>query len=917
MGEFMKRLKIEVAILAIIVYFNVFSSVFNLSVTYAYDEKAVKAEKTEDTIATEKKIKEITRTSAGKATVNLRNPDNMYYGTTISQIDVATLDNEGYKLAFQIGIDMRNYYNDYIKPLVNNNKWYSNASKFTVTFPTKMFDNNLEINWSAVEGPKSGPVKLQKANAADGVVLCGNSSSNWTSSSYFSESWIYVRVPAKLTADKYDLASKKQSIGLDGTVTVKVADTSLSELSFTTSYSIPVIDSEKGSLQVTSSDNSDVLFENGNWQLKDGTYNVSGTAQDYEGINVLGNATINLNNATILHKTNMLEKYAPAITITSGNVNLVLNGENTVEGNSGYAGIYIASDASLTISGSGVLNAKGGDGLKTYDLPANLQVGSQKKGYVGGGAGIGGNGLLVGAYDDIPILGLVNCFGNITINGGTINATGGGIPNYTNNGAGAGIGAGGTSSSSGMGNISSGNVHINGGTVNAIGGNGQSNSLTGGGAGIGTGGVTGDYWDPYNNNVKVSISGGTINATGTADGAGIGGGANTDGGIIEITGGTIKAIGGYEVEGGEQYSKYGGAGIGGGDCGGVTSITITGGRIYAKAIGTAAGIGSGNSGFVGTNDYVNNSIDYGEINIGGNANITAIGGSDPRKTSGGAGIGAGRLCGFGSISIIDNARIRAYAGPLAQAIGVGSQYRASGEPNKFSVKIENADVWLFNQDTAQSAFWDQEDYSSKETIAIWYTMPDGETFPSENTSTKAYTNGEGEFYWEYDSSKNIKILKNGKSILEAYCEEGLIGNWATFINVPTQTTYKVAYYDKSGNEIKAAETRIAMSGETVTIINDDKTIEGYTFDEDNANNFLEAVVAKDGSTVLKLYFTKNIAPVVTTDSENINRSNKGFYTNPKTGDNSGIYNILFIVSALGLFILNRNKKKYLKKRKKV
>jgi len=916
MGEFMKRLKVEVAMLVIIVYFNVFSSIFNLAVTYAYDEKAVKAEKTEDVIASKKKIKEITRTSAGKATVNLRNPDNMYYGTTISQIDVAPLDNNGYKLAFQIGIDMRNYYNDYIKPLVNNNMWYSNASKFTVTFPTKMFDSNLEIDWSAVEGPKSGPVKLQKANITDGIVLGGNSSSNWTSSSYFSESWIYVRVPAKLATDKYDLASKKQSIGLDGTVTVRIADTSLPELSFTTSYSIPVIDSKKGSLQVTNIDSSDVPFENGSWQLRDGTYSVSGIAQDYEGITVSGNVTINLNSATILHKTNMLEKYAPAITITSGNVNLVLNGESTVEGNSGYAGIYIAPDASLTISGSGVLNAKGGEGLKAYNLPVNLQTGSQKKGYVGGGAGIGGNGLLVGAYDDLPILGLVNCFGNITINGGTINATGGGIPDYTNNGAGAGIGSGGTSSSSGMGNISSGNVHINGGTVNAIGGNGQSNSLTGGGAGIGAGGVTGDYWEPYNNNVKVSISGGIVKATGTADGAGIGGGANTDGGIIEITGGTIEAIGGYEEEDGVQYSKYGGAGIGGGDCGGVTSITITGGTVYAKAIGAAAGIGSGNSGFVGTNDYVNNSTNYGEISIGGNANVTAIGGKDPRKTSGGAGIGAGRLCGFGSISITDTTKVRAYAGPLAQAIGVGSQYRVTGEPNKFSVKSKNVDVWLFNQDTVQSAFWNPEDYSSEEAIAIWYTMPNGETFPSENTSTIAYTNGEGEFYWEYDSYKNIKISKDGKDIIEACCEEGLIGNWATFINVPTQTTYKVAYYDKSGNEIKTAETRNAISGDTVTITNADKIIEGYTFDEDNANNLLEARVAKDESTVLKLYFTKNVTPAITTDSENINRSNKKFYENPKTGDNSGIYNILFIVSALGLFILNRNKKKYLKKKGK-
>lgn len=972
----MKSLKFVAVMLEIIMCFNFFGN--TLCVVYAYDENAVKVEETnvaeevnvieekkdetEDTTLDEDETEEANleetkaldftysinnnamvpttfsnaRTVVGNATVSLRRPDNMYYATVVSQIDVATLNEDGYKLAFQVGIDMQGYYNEYIKPLIDSG-WSSNASQFTVTFPTEMFDSNLEIDWSAVEGPKSGPLKLQKANATDGVVLCGNSSLNLTDPFYFSGNFIYVRVPAKLANDKYDLSSEKQSIDLDGTVTAKVADASLSDLEFTASYSIPVINSEKGLLQVTSSDGSDVLFENGSWQLSDGTYDVSGNAQDFEGITISGNATINLNDATILHKTIMLEKYAPAISVISGNANIVLNGENTVEGSSGYAGIYVAPGASLTISGSGVLNAKGGEGLQSYNLPTNLQIGSSKRGYVGGGAGIGGNGLLVDANDDLPILGLVNCFGDITIDGGTVNAIGGGIPDYTNNGAGAGIGAGGTSSSSGMDNIASGNVYINGGTVNATGGNGQPNSLTGGGAGIGTGGVTGNNWAPYRNNVKVSISGGIVNATGTADGAGIGGGCNTDSGVIEITGGTITSIGGYEIENGAQYWAFGGAGIGGGDMGGVTSITITGGTVYAKAIGAASGIGSGNDGFVGIIDYADNSVDYGDIHIGGNADVTAIGGKHPDGTLGGAGIGAGQSYyndnGFGSISITDEAKVRAYAGPLAQAVGVGSNY-AGTDPNQFKVGSEKVDVWLFNQDTAQGAFWGQddtgddltEDYSSEGATAIWYTMPDGETFPSENTSTKAYMDGNDELSWEYDASKNIKILRDGKVIREEYCGEGTIGNWATFTNVPTATTYKVVYYDVAGNAIKTTETRDAMSGDTVTITDDDKTIKGYTFDEDNANNCLEAIVAKDGTTVLKLYFTKNLTPVnpinptdpinpnsptkIETATEIIN-SGDNLYINPKTGDNLGRYNILFMVSVLGLLgllVLNRNKR---------
>ncbi len=678
---------------------------------------------------------------------------------------------------------------------------------------------------------------------------------------------------------------------------------------------------EKGSLQVTSSDGSNVPFENDSWQLKDGTYDISGTAQDYEGITISGNSNINLNGAVILHKTNMLEKYAPAITIASGNANLVLNGENTIEGNSGYAGIYVAPGASLTISGPGVLNAKGGEGLRTYNLPANLQTGLQKKGYVGGGAGIGGNGLLVGTKDDLPISGLVNCFGNITINGGTINAKGGGIPAYTNNGAGAGIGAGGISSSSGMDNISSGNVYINGGVVNATGGNGQPNSLTGGGSGIGAGGVTGDYWEPYNNNVKVSISGGVVNATGTADGAGIGGGANTDGGVIEITGGTIKAIGGYEIEEGVQSGSYGGAGIGGGDCGGVTSITITGGKVHAMAIGAAAGIGSGNDGFVGTNDYVNNTIDYGDIHIGGNANITAIGGKNPSRPLGGAGIGAGQSYyndnGFGSISITDTAKVKAYAGPSAQAVGVGSNY-AGTCPNKLSVGTEDIDVWLFNQDNTQGAFWGQNDsgdgltenYSSEGVTAIWYTMPDGGTFPGENTNTAAYTDSDEELSWNYVGN-SLHILSNSKLILEENFE-GTLGNWAAFTKMTD--SYSVKYYDVEDNKIKEASNRTAKIGEEVSVTDDDKIIQGYAFDEENDNNRLTATVTKDGNTALKLYFEKNEAPVYSkTDTENINNGNTKSNVNPETGDNSRIYIILFIVSTLGL--LGFSRRKYLRKNK--
>ena len=111
---------------------------------------------------------------------------------------------------------------------------------------------------------------------------------------------------------------------------------------------------------------------------------------------------------------------------------------------------------------------------------------------------------------------------NITINGGTVTATG--------NQMGAGIGGSGGAGSGGNG----GNITINGGTVIATGGGGAG---IGGGYGNVSGGSGGN----------ITITGGIIKATST-DGAGIGGGTSGGGtvksdGTTTIDGGTVTAVG--------------------------------------------------------------------------------------------------------------------------------------------------------------------------------------------------------------------------------------------------------------------------------------------------------------------------------------------------------------------------------------
>lgn len=166
-----------------------------------------------------------------------------------------------------------------------------------------------------------------------------------------------------------------------------------------------------------------------------------------------------------------------------------------------------------------------------------------------GGAGIGSGYL--GSSD-----------GSITIEGGTVDATGG--PNA------AGIGAG-------MYAVNC-DISIQGGNVTARGGNG--------GAGIGSGyeGGGSTHETASYTPGRITITSGTVNAYGSTWGAGIGGGGKSKVGDINITGGEITATGG----------NTGGAGIGSGkDAPSSCTVKIDDGEITATGGTGAAGIGSG------------------------------------------------------------------------------------------------------------------------------------------------------------------------------------------------------------------------------------------------------------------------------------------------------------------------------------
>ena len=247
---------------------------------------------------------------------------------------------------------------------------------------------------------------------------------------------------------------------------------------------------------------------------------------------------------------------------STGNVNIILKGENGLKAGRYYAAIQKNGNAenigTLTISGDGSLMAAGGYnaagvGSGNAKTVKNIMITGGTITATGGvfGAGIGGGDRGTAS--------------NITISGGTITATGGMY--------GAGIGGGDRGTAS--------NITISGGTITATGG------VYGAGIGGGNRGTASN----------ITISGGTITATGRENGAGIGGGYYGEGNDIIISGGTVTAKSLAVMK--ENDST--GAGIGGGACGSGSNITITGGTVTAISSATGeygragAGIGGGYS----------------------------------------------------------------------------------------------------------------------------------------------------------------------------------------------------------------------------------------------------------------------------------------------------------------------------------
>ncbi len=237
-------------------------------------------------------------------------------------------------------------------------------------------------------------------------------------------------------------------------------------------------------------------------------------------INASENATANVT----ISDVNINTSDAAVFTKGKGNVNIELDGTNTLKSSNWHAGLEKNNDGKLTITDkneNGKLIATGsrygaGIGGGNQRNGSNITITGGEITAIGGynGAGIGGGDLGGGS--------------SITITGGEITAIGG----YS----GAGIGGG---------NYKDGNdINIAGGKVTATGGDY--------GAGIGGGN--------QGNGKNITITGGEVTAAGGTNGAGIGGGLRKEGEKITVSGdATLKVQGGS----GDGWDGAG-AGIGNG-----------------------------------------------------------------------------------------------------------------------------------------------------------------------------------------------------------------------------------------------------------------------------------------------------------------------------------------------------------------
>ena len=143
------------------------------------------------------------------------------------------------------------------------------------------------------------------------------------------------------------------------------------------------------------------------------------------------------------------------------------------------------------------------------------------------------------------------------------------------------------------------------------------------------------------------------------------------------------------------------------------------------------------------------------------------------------------------------------------------------------------------------------------------TIEDKTNYIKGQTVTVKYPNGT--FDWEgytytFDGWTSDDVTISSGTFTMPDKNVTLTGSWS---KTAKAANYKVEYYlqnlagDGYDKDTDPTRTREVASTTGASVSENPAAIEGFTFDENNTNNVLSGTVAANGSTVLKLYYTRN------------------------------------------------------------
>ncbi len=351
---------------------------------------------------------------------------------------------------------------------------------------------------------------------------------------------------------------------------------------------------------------------------------------------------------------------------------------------------------------------------------------------------------------------------------------------------------------------------------------------------LGNAGIGGN---PENSGGIVNIHGGSVTAIGgnegdggLAGGAGIGGGYKGSGGAITIYGGSVTAIGGINA-----------AGIGSGlgnsikhDINGGT-ITIYGGTVNATAGAVSAGIGGGykaDSGIIAINGGVVNATGSDGAGIGsGNCsdtidtivgnNITINGGVVNATGSDGAGIGSGHEGGSCTITI-NGGTVTATGNRYGAGIGCGNDGTTDGY-RSINVTINGGTVNATGNMGAGIGVGEDASNSKYEyAIAI-----NGGTVTATSTSAWGIGSSTGKAAGTVTLGKGVGVLA-GESEATAVDVTGTFSQSHDHKWAHTELKYSVAVADGIKNGTVEVDKGSAFANEAVKITA--KAADGYELD---------------------------------------------------------------------------------------